>query len=49
MSNDAAACDNVDTPVPDYSAVSSPADSPEGSAFGVASSDDRRSSTSRRK
>jgi hypothetical protein len=49
MSNDAAAYDNADTPVPDYSAVSSPAESPGSSAFGIAGSEDRRSSTSRRK
>jgi hypothetical protein len=51
MSNDAAAPENANTPVSDhnYSAVSSPAASPEGSAFGAAGSDDRRSSTSRRK
>ncbi|CAI9628636.1 unnamed protein product [Alternaria burnsii] len=49
MSNDAAAPENANTPVSnhDYSAVSSPAASPEGSAFGAAGSDDRRSSTSR--
>ncbi|KAG9193428.1 hypothetical protein G6011_03463 [Alternaria panax] len=49
MSNNAAAPDSADTPVPDcsYSSVSSPAASPESSAFGAAGSDDRRSSTSR--